>query len=194
MTEYLDVVDETGLPTGEIAERSAVHREGISHRTAHLWLVRMRNHQIQILLQKRAMTKSFPGCYDISSAGHIPAGQDYLPSAVRELKEELGITAKESDLIYCGDRTIIWDDVFFGEPYHDRQYTKVFLLWADVEENEFVLQEEEVDGVLWLDLEECIARVRAGTIQNCIAPDELQMVKLAACRSCQSQTDQSGLS
>ncbi len=30
---------------------------------------------------------SFAGCYDISSAGHIPAGQDYLESALRELKE-----------------------------------------------------------------------------------------------------------
>ena len=92
MAEYLDIVDENGQPTGEIIERSAAHREGIPHRTSHLWLVRELDNQIQILLQKRAMTKSFPGCYDISSAGHIPAGQDYIPSAVRELKEELGLS------------------------------------------------------------------------------------------------------
>ena len=178
--EYLDVVDETGTPTGAIAERSVVHREGIPHRTSHVWLVRKRNENIQILLQKRAMTKSFPGCYDISSAGHIPAGQDYYTSAVRELKEELGITAQESDLIYCGDMTIFWDDVFFGVPYHDRQYTKVFLLWADPPENDFILQVEEVDGILWIDLQECIDRVEAGTIQNCISIEELQMVQATA--------------
>ena len=83
MAEYLDIVDENALPTGKIAERAVAHREGIPHRTSHLWLVRKRDDRIQILLQKRALTKSFPGCYDISSAGHIPAGQEYLSSAVR---------------------------------------------------------------------------------------------------------------
>ena len=180
MKEYLDVVDENGKPTGETVERSLAHREGFPQRTSHLWLVRKRDGRIQVLLQKRAMTKSFPGCYDISSAGHIPAGQDYYPSAIRELKEELGLTAKESELIPCGDMKIVWDDVFFGIPYHDRQYTKVLLLWADIEEDQLTLQKEEVDGVLWIDLQECMDRVAAGTIQNCISPDELKLVQAAA--------------
>ncbi len=180
MKEYLDVVDETGAPTGEIVERSIAHLEGIPHRTSHLWLVRERNGRLQVLLQKRAAAKSFPGCYDISSAGHIPAGQDYNASALRELKEELGLTASESDLICCGDMKISWDDVFFGIPYHDRQYTRVFLLWADVEEDRLTLQEEEVDGVLWIDLQECIDRVAAGSIQNCISPEELSLVQASA--------------
>ena len=180
MKEYLDVVDENGKPTGETVERSVAHREGFPHRTSHLWLVRKRDGRIQVLLQKRAMTKSFPGCYDISSAGHIPAGQDYYPSAIRELKEELGLTAKESELIPCGDMKIVWDDVFFGIPYHDRQYTKVLLLWADIEEDQLTLQKEEVDGVLWIDLQDCMDRVAAGTIQNCISPEELKLVQAAA--------------
>ena len=180
MKEYLDVVDENGKPTGETVERSVAHREGFPHRTSHLWLVRKRDGRIQVLLQKRAMTKSFPGCYDISSAGHIPAGQDYYPSAIRELKEELGLTARESELIPCGDMKIVWDDVFFGIPYHDRQYTKVLLLWADVEEDQLTLQKEEVDGVLWIDLQECMDRVAAGTIQTCISPEELKLVQVAA--------------
>ena len=180
MKEYLDVVDGNGMPTGETVERSIAHREGFPHRTSHLWLVRKRDGRIQVLLQKRAMTKSFPGCYDISSAGHIPAGQDYYPSAIRELKEELGLTAKESELIPCGDMKIVWDDVFFGIPYHDRQYTKVLLLWADIEEDQLTLQKEEVDGVLWIDLQDCMDRVAAGTIQNCISPEELKLVQAAA--------------
>lgn len=183
MKEYLDVVDETGSPTGETVERGEAHRKGIPHRTSHLWLVRNRNDRIQVLLQKRAGTKSFPGCYDISSAGHIPAGQDFYPSALRELKEELGITAKESDLIYCGDMTIVWDDVFFGVPYHDRQYTKVLLLWADLDESQFILQKEEVEAVLWIDLQECMDRVMAGTLQNCISIEELKMVQATALRT-----------
>ena len=183
MKEYLDVVDENGMPTGETVERSVAHREGFPHRTSHLWLVRKRGGRIQVLLQKRAMTKSFPGCYDISSAGHIPAGQDYIPSAIRELKEELGLIADGADLIVCGDMTIFWDDVFFGVPYHDRQYTRIFLLWADVDEDKFILQKEEVAGVLWMDLKECIHAVAAGTLENCIAVEELQMVQRTALKT-----------
>ena len=176
--EYLDIVDENGIPTGEIIERKRAHEEGIMHRTSHVWLLRKYNGCVQILLQKRCDTKdSFPGCYDISSAGHIPAGVDFIPSAIRELKEELGIDASGNELIFCGDRIIAWDDVFYGKPFHDRQYSRVFALWCDKNEEEFHLQEEEVSDVLWMGLDEAISAVNENTIPNCIYPDELLMVR-----------------
>ena len=178
--EYLDIVDENGNPTGEIVERAFAHKNGVWHRTSHVWILRKREGKIEVLLQKRADTKSFPGCYDISSAGHITAGQGFLDSAVRELGEELGITATEDELLFCGDRKIIWDDVFFGEEYHDRQFTKVFLLWADVDEKSLTLQEEEVSAVKWMDLDECIEGVKANAFKHCIYPEELEMVKKRA--------------
>ncbi|KAF2301545.1 hypothetical protein GH714_025691 [Hevea brasiliensis] len=46
----------------------------------------------ELLLQRRADSKdSWPGLWDISSAGHISAGDSSLVSARRELHEELGI-------------------------------------------------------------------------------------------------------
>ena len=180
MKEFLDIVDETGQPTGEIVDRETAHAKGVLHRTSHVWLARKKNGKIQILLQKRAKHKSsFPGCYDISSAGHIPAGDSYEISALRELKEELGVQAEEKDLIYCGDRKVIWDDVFFGKPFHDRQISRVFLLWLDKEESEFTIQEEEVDSVLWMDFDQCYAGVQNGLFQNCIVLEELQMLMSA---------------
>ena len=180
MKEFLDIVDETGQPTGEIVDRETAHAKGVLHRTSHVWLARRKNGKVQILLQKRAKHKSsFPGCYDISSAGHIPAGDSYEISALRELKEELGVQAEEKDLIYCGDRKVIWDDVFFGKPFHDRQISRVFLLWLDKEESEFTIQEEEVDSVLWMDFEQCYAGVQNGLFQNCIVLEELQMLMSA---------------
>lgn len=180
MKAFLDIVDETGQPTGEIVDRETAHAKGVLHRTSHVWLARRKNGKVQILLQKRAKHKSsFPGCYDISSAGHIPAGDRYEISALRELKEELGVQAEEKDLIYCGDRKVIWDDVFFGKPFHDRQISRVFLLWLDKEESEFTIQEEEVDSVLWMDFEQCYAGVQNGLFQNCIVLEELQMLMSA---------------
>jgi 8-oxo-dGTP pyrophosphatase MutT (NUDIX family) len=177
MKEFLDVVNEKGVPTGQTVDRDTAHLKGIWHRTSHVWLVRKKIKTVQILLQKRAMIKSFPGCYDISSAGHIPAGEEFVTSALRELKEELGISAKPEELIYCGDRTIIWDDVFFGKEYHDRQYTRVFILWKDLEETEFILQKEELDSVRWMDLDLCIQGVKDNSFRNCIEMEELLMVR-----------------
>ena len=178
MKEFLDIVDEKGEPTGEIIDRETAHAEGIPHRTSHLWLARRKDGKVQILLQKRAKHKSsFPGCYDISSAGHIPAGDGYLKSAIRELEEELGVTAEEKDLITCGDRKIVYDEVFFGKPFHDRQISRVFLLWMDREEKDFTLQESEVDGVRWMDFEECYEGVKNNAFENCISLEELDILK-----------------
>ena len=99
--ELLDVVDQNGMPTGEIVSREKAHAEGIRHRTSHVWLVRYRGGRSQILLQKRCENKdSWPGCYDISSAGHIPAGMDFIPSAIRELREELDHAKQEMRRFY----------------------------------------------------------------------------------------------
>lgn len=87
--EILDIVDEKGVPIGKTIERAIAHAEGIRHRTSHVWLLKRSPEGVQILLQKRSKNKdSFPGCYDISSAGHIPAGEDFVPSALRELRIE----------------------------------------------------------------------------------------------------------
>lgn len=178
--EWLDIVDENGNPTGEQVARSEAHARGIRHRTAHVWLLRLREGRVQLLLQKRSANKdSNPGCYDISSAGHIPAGVDYLPSALRELQEELGVCARADALIDCGLRRFYYQAVFHGKLFLDRQVSRVFALWLDREEADFTLQPEEVEAVRWMDYEACIAMVTQNTAPHCIRPEELQMLQKA---------------
>ena len=180
MKEFIDIVDQNGQPTGKSIDREIAHAEGIWHRTAHVWIARRKHGAIEILLQKRAEHKSsFPGCYDISSAGHIPAGDDYKESALRELEEELGIQAEEKDLIYCGDRKVIWDDSFFGKPFHDRQHSRVFLLWLDLEETAFCVDPEEVEHVRWMNFEECYHAVENNLLKTCISLEELRIIQRA---------------
>lgn len=178
MSEFLDIVDENGQPTGRTIERKIAHAEGIRHRTSHVWLARTRNGRVEILLQKRAEDKdSYPGCYDISSAGHIPAGDGFEKSAVRELREELGITAEETELIYCGDRNVQHNAEFCGRPFCDNQFSRVFLLWRDIENDGFTLQKEELESVMWIDFDECVEKVKNNGFKNCIALDELMILK-----------------
>ena len=112
MAEILDIVDEQGRPTGQTVPRAVAHAEGIRHRTSHVWILRRHAGRVEVLLQMRCQAKdSFPGCYDISSAGHIPAGCDFVESALRELREELGVTLPADALQECGVRHFTFEDV-----------------------------------------------------------------------------------
>ncbi|HJA31517.1 MAG TPA: GNAT family N-acetyltransferase [Candidatus Eisenbergiella pullicola] len=176
--EYLDIVDGEGEPTGRTKARSLVHRDGDLHRTSHVWIARRKGGRLQLLLQKRSRNKdSHPGCYDISSAGHIPAGSDFEDSALRELKEELGVDAEAGELECCGVRRIHWEDRFYGKPFLDNQVSRVYVLWKNLEISQFCPQTSEIEAVRWMDLETLFEQVERNSIPHCIFTEELCMVK-----------------
>ncbi|KAG5537379.1 hypothetical protein RHGRI_024721 [Rhododendron griersonianum] len=60
--------------------RGDVHRDGDYHRAVHVWIFSESTQEL--LLQRRADCKdSWPRLWDISSAGHISAGDSSLISA-----------------------------------------------------------------------------------------------------------------
>ncbi|MGN0975270.1 MAG: NUDIX domain-containing protein [Gemmiger sp.] len=176
--ELLDVVDERGEPTGRTVVRTEAHRLGIRHRTSHVWLLRRRGGTVELLLQKRSADKdSFPGCYDISSAGHIPAGQGFVESALRELKEELGLEASPGELHLCGQRRFTLEHTFHGRLFRDDQVSNVYALWWDGEAESLRLQRSEIQSVRWMTLDDCRRMVRTGTPANCVFEEELDMLE-----------------
>ena len=181
--EYLDIRTENGELTGEIKERTQVHTDGDIHGTSHVWLVRYTDKnkkKFDILLQKRAATKdAYAGCYDISSAGHIPAGQDYLESAVRELEEELGIKADPGKLKFIGMHDGTMEAVFDGKPFKNHELSAVYIYDEPVKDSDFKLQEEEVESVRWIDFGECKNKLWTGEIRNCIFESEFKMLEKA---------------
>ena len=176
--ELFDVRIPDGSPSGIVRERGVAHREGSLHATVHIWVVRENDKSgFDVLLQKRSASKdSHPGFYDISSAGHIAAGEDYLPSAVRELSEELGISASESELQYVGIHRGGFEDVFYGRPFKDEELSAVYVYAEPVSAGGLRLQESEVEEVVWIDYEECRKRMEDGTLKNCVYADEFEMV------------------
>lgn len=176
--EYLDVVNEDGLPTGEIVSREYAHREGILHRTAHVWIIRQGSMGCEILLQKRSMEKeSFPGLYDTSSAGHIPAGSEPLDSALRELQEELGITAKPEELHYAGMFRIRYEKIFHGHLFRDNEVTSVYVYSEPVEIEKLVLQQSEVDEIRWFGLNEVWEEIQTDRHRFCVPAGGLKVLK-----------------
>ncbi|KAK4745990.1 hypothetical protein SAY87_012302 [Trapa incisa] len=147
--EYLDVLTKTGEKTGVSKPRGAVHRDGDYHRAVHVWVYAESTQEL--LLQKRADCKdSWPGQWDISSAGHISAGHTSLISAQREFQEELGILlpkdAFEIIFIFLQECTIN------NGTYINNEYNDVYLVTIldPIPLEAFTLQESEVSAVKYL--------------------------------------------
>src|SRR5215203_6211346 len=55
--ELLDILDESGRPTGEVVAKSEAHRLGLWHRCFHCWICGSDPEGSYLLLQRRAATK-----------------------------------------------------------------------------------------------------------------------------------------
>lgn len=176
--ELFDVLTNDFKVSGIVRERSIVHEMGSWHRTAHVWIVRKTDKGYDILLQKRSSSKdSYPGCYDISSAGHIRAGDGFLESAVRELKEELGIDVRCEELVRIGVHKGMAETMFYGKMFRNYEYSNVYIYnWGSPNLDDLKLQEDEVESVMWIDYNEGAEKLFDGTIDNCVFKDEWDMI------------------
>lgn len=95
--QELSIVDENDNVIGK-ETRENIHKDGLLHREINVWIY---NKNGEILFQRRAKSKdTYPDLLDASVGGHVEIGEDYLVTAVRELKEETGLQADTKDLIY----------------------------------------------------------------------------------------------
>ncbi|MED4585099.1 NUDIX hydrolase [Brevibacillus choshinensis] len=155
--EQLDIFDETGAHIG-VAARSEVHRLGHWHQTFHCWIYRVLEGKIQLLFQKRHPEKdTFPDLLDITSAGHLVASEE-PEDGVRELEEELGLAVSFDELHRIG----VIKDVGTAPGIIDKELCHVFAYPFDQPLHDYVLQPEEVTGLVWVDLDE-LERLFAGS-------------------------------
>ena len=71
--EYLDILDENGKKTGQIALRKEVHSKGYWHKGVHIWII---NSKKELLVQRRSANKDvYPNKLYISVAGHPVSGE-----------------------------------------------------------------------------------------------------------------------
>ena len=156
--EYIDIFDYNNNPTGEIKEKTQANEDGKFHRTAHVWIM---NDKKELLLQKRSATKkTHPNFWDISGAGHIRAGETVIEGAIRELKEELGVEAKEEDLQYIAT-------IKSTKNPKNMEFQYVYLLNSNKEIEEYIFEDNEVSEVKYVfykDLEKMVEEKAKGLL------------------------------
>ncbi|MBE5819186.1 MAG: NUDIX domain-containing protein [Clostridiales bacterium] len=140
MEEMLDTFDINGNFLA-VRTKSYCHSQKPEcfHKTVWLWIVDTNG---RVLVQLRSKNKSFmPDLWDISSAGHVIAGESAIDACIREAKEELGISLLKADIEFC-EQIVSTQFNELGQFYITR---------LDPDSCNFTLQREEVQDVRWLE-------------------------------------------
>ncbi|WP_400079006.1 NUDIX domain-containing protein [Winogradskyella sp. R77965] len=141
MDEYIDIVNSSGEPTGKTALKSEAHKNGWYHNTIHLWLYTSKG---EILLQQRSHKKEIhPLLWDVSAAGHIDAGESFINAALRETKEEVGLTLKAENVQKIGT---FLHETNYGT-IQDNEFHQVYIAELKIELNQLIPQPQEVEAL-----------------------------------------------
>lgn len=134
--ECFDVVDEADQVVCQLT-RSEVHRRQLRHRAVHVFLFRSDG---TMLIHKRSHAKEeFPSVWTSSCSGHVSAGEDYDSTAVRELREELGVEAVVERL-----------QKFAACPDTSHEFTVLYQCLSDAA---VTPDPEEIAAVKWMSVE-----------------------------------------
>lgn len=137
--EIFDVVNEHDEVVGK-RPRSEVHRDGLMHRAVHVLVFNARG---EVFLQKRSMSKDRqPGLWDSSASGHLDSGEAYDACAVRELREEIGLSLDSPP------------DRLFKLPASVQTDMEHVWIYRCTAEGPFTLHPEEIETGGWFTLEE----------------------------------------
>ena len=147
--ELWDMYNSNGCKTGIIKKRTDILKKGEYHLGAEIWII---NDESEILIQKRSSNKEvLPNMWGLTT-GCMIIGEDTLDGAIREVKEEIGMSLKK-DEFSCITRILrsdmIWD---------------VYFVHKHVDLSKLVLQTEEVSDVKLVSVQQFKDMLSAGEI------------------------------
>lgn len=146
--ELWDVYDENRNLTGRTHVRGEDLQPGEYHLVVHVWI---RNRNGQFLMTRRSPNKGFPLLWE-TTGGSALAGDDSLTAALREVKEETGLT------LAAGNGRIVRQ--YSGTDHH----VDVWLFEQDVALDNVILQEGETCGKRLSSREEILSGLADGTV------------------------------
>ncbi len=154
--EYLDILDKNGILTGEKKERDKIHVDGNWHKVVQIFIVNDNG----IMLQQRSLNKkSDPGKWCASASGHISSGESSIDAALKEFREELGITLNKEEIKLID--TFASPSVRYnnGNKIINNHFVDLYIVTRNIDVNDVILQKEELEKVDYFTIEEFINMV-----------------------------------
>ena len=140
--ELVDVVNNNGDYTGEVLDRDTVRNLKLKHWEVLVFII---NSKGQMLLQKRSSNKKYNPNKLAPLAGGVIHGESVEDAALREVREELGVSLTMNDLNILVENADL---------------TRIYYIVLNMKENEFVIQKEELDSVKWYDIDDVIGMIK----------------------------------
>ncbi len=151
--EYNDVYDKDRNPTGRVHRRDTPWGPDEFGIVPCIWV---HNGRGELMMTRRAPGKIFAGTWE-NTGGAAQVGEDSITAALRELREETGIHARQEDLEFLDtDRE------------RSRFYDHYCLCW-DHPIGDIVLQPGETDDAKWVTFGEVHEMIRRKEICDIIA-------------------------
>ena len=151
--EYNDIYDGHRQLTGRTHRRGSGWKQGEYGLVVCVWVYNGRG---KLLMTRRAEGKSFAGTWE-NSGGAAKAGETSLQAIARELREETGICADESEFrLFSQDQE--------GHTFYDFYFLK-----KNVKLEDIVLLPGETDDARWVSFNEVHAMIRRREICRIIS-------------------------
>lgn len=141
MAENWDVLNEQGRPTGKQHTRGVAMPDGAYYLVVHVWIV---NQKGEILLSQRtADRETYPLAWEVTG-GSVLAGETSFQGALREVREELGLSLDPT----LG-RLIVHERRDWAHDFYD-----AWLFYSNAAAEELPLPTQEVIQAKWVNMEE----------------------------------------
>ena len=150
MAELWDIYDCNRMKTGRTIRRGQPMTEEEYHIVVQVWI---RNPAGQWLISRRAACKSVPLKWE-PTGGSVLAGEDSLAGALREVREELGVTLHPD----CGE--LLYSFRRDKPSWENPGFLDVWYFTDDTPIEKIVLQESETCDAMWADTQTILEMIR----------------------------------
>lgn len=141
MEEKIDVLNELGEFTGEVATRNECHEKGLWHRAVYAFVIDKRGN---VLLQKRSSNKKmWPNMWDVTVGVHVDSNEFGRQALIREAKEELGIDIQDDEIKYLISSTSINKK----KNIIDKHYNECYLITKEISEVKYFTKKEILERI-----------------------------------------------
>jgi isopentenyl-diphosphate delta-isomerase len=153
-SQFFEVLDEQGHKTGKVLDRETVHGQELWHEAVNVWMV---NSKGEVLLQLRGPKVDLnPDVWDVAIGTHVRPQEDPTDSAIRCLKDEMGVVIAPDTLKHLFN---IQSANPIGAGRTHKTVNHVFLLKRDLPLTDFTYDSEKIAQLVWKPLIEVMAEV-----------------------------------
>ena len=135
--EYWNLYNYEGKKKEKIAIRGNDLEADEYHLVVNAWVVNSNN---EFLITQRAKHRSHPLMWECTG-GSALLGEKSIDAAIREVKEELGISVKKENAVFIGRSRRYYDNC--------PDILEVWLFHQDVSIDDVVIQKDEVNDAMW---------------------------------------------